>query len=39
MLLDRPGVEAAARANNPELRSALATLQASQATTLSAWAA
>jgi outer membrane protein TolC len=38
MLLDRPGVEAAARANNPELRSALATLQASQATTLSAWA-
>jgi len=38
MLPDRPGVEAAARANNPELRSALATLQASQATTLSAWA-
>jgi outer membrane protein TolC len=36
MLPDRPSVEAAARANNPELRSALATLQASQATTLSA---
>ena len=38
MLPDRPSVEAAARADNPELRSALATLQASQATTLSAWA-
>jgi outer membrane protein TolC len=38
MLPDRPSVEAAARANNPELRSALAALQASQATTLSAWA-
>jgi outer membrane protein TolC len=38
MLPDRPSVESAARANNPELRSALATLQASQATTLSAWA-
>jgi outer membrane protein TolC len=38
MLPDRPSVEAAARANNPELRSALATLQASQATTLAAWA-
>jgi outer membrane protein TolC len=38
MLSDRPSVEAAARANNPELRSALATLQASQAMTLSAWA-
>ena len=38
ILPDRPGVEAAARANNPELRSALATLQASQAATLSAWA-
>ena len=37
-LPDRPSVEAAARANNPELRSALAALQASQATTLSAWA-
>jgi outer membrane protein TolC len=38
MLPDRPSVEAAARAKNPELRSALATLQASQATALSAWA-
>jgi outer membrane protein TolC len=38
MLPDRPSVEAAARTNNPELRSALAALQASQATTLSAWA-
>jgi len=38
MLPDRRSVEAAARANNPELRSALAALQASQATTLSAWA-
>ena len=38
VLPDRPSVEAAARANNPELRSALAMLQASQATTLSAWA-
>jgi outer membrane protein TolC len=37
-LPDRPSVEAAARANNPELRSALAALQASKATTLSAWA-
>ncbi|HEV3443029.1 MAG TPA: TolC family protein [Gemmataceae bacterium] len=38
VLPDRPSVEAAARANNPEVRSALATLQAGQATTLSAWA-
>lgn len=38
MLPDRPSIEAAARANNPELRSALAKLQAAQAATLSAWA-
>lgn len=38
VLPDRPSVEAAARANNPEVRSALATLQAGQAATLSAWA-
>ncbi len=38
MLPDRPSVEAAARANNPEIRSALAALQASQAASLTAWA-
>ncbi len=38
MLPDRQSVEAAARANNPELRSALASLQASQAESLASWA-
>ena len=38
MLPDRPSVEAGARANNPELRSALAALEANHATTLAAWA-
>ncbi len=38
-LPDRAGIDAAARANNPELRSALASLQASQAETLNAQAA
>jgi outer membrane protein TolC len=38
MLPDRQSVEAAARANNPELRSALASLQASQADSLASWA-
>jgi outer membrane protein TolC len=37
MLPDRKDAEAAAQANNPELRSALASLQASQANTLNAW--
>jgi outer membrane protein TolC len=37
-LPDRQSVEAAARANNPEIRSALASLQVSQAQTLSSWA-
>jgi outer membrane protein TolC len=39
LMLERADVEAAARANNPELRSALATLQAGQAETFSARAA
>lgn len=39
LLPDRAGVDTAARANNPELRSALASLQAGQAATLSAQAA
>lgn len=38
MLPDRQSVEAAARSNNPEVRSALATLQAGQAETLNTWA-
>jgi len=38
MLPDRQSVEAAARANNPEIRSALASLQMSQAQTLTSWA-
>ena len=38
MLADRQSVEAAARANNPELRSALASLQMSQAQSLTSWA-
>jgi len=38
MLPDRHSVEAAARANNPEIRSALASLQMSQAQTLTSWA-
>lgn len=38
MLPDRKDVEAAARENNPEIRSALASLQASQAETTNAWA-
>jgi outer membrane protein TolC len=37
MLPDRKDVEAAAGANNPEIRSALASLKASQAQTLTAW--
>jgi outer membrane protein TolC len=37
-LPDRNDVEAAARTNNPEVRSALASLQASRAETRSAWA-
>lgn len=37
-LPDRPMIEAAARANNPEVRSALAALKAGQAETQSAWA-
>jgi outer membrane protein TolC len=37
-LPDRSEVEAAARANNPEVRRALAALQAGQAETLNAWA-
>ena len=37
-LPDRQDVEAAARTNNPEVRSALAALQASQAETQAAWA-
>lgn len=39
LLPDRAGVETAARANNPELRSALANVQAGQATVFSAQAA
>ena len=39
LLPDRAGIESAARANNPELRSALASLQASQAQTFTAQAA
>jgi outer membrane protein TolC len=39
LLPDRAGIETAARANNPELRSALATLAAEQAQTLSERAA
>jgi outer membrane protein TolC len=39
MLPDRPSVEAAAKANNPEIRSALAGLQVSEAQTLNARAA
>jgi len=38
VLPDRKDVEAAAQAENPEIRSALASLQASRATTLNAWA-
>lgn len=38
-LADLADVEAAARTNNPEIRSALATLQAGQAETQKAWAA
>jgi outer membrane protein TolC len=38
MLPDRASVEDAARANNPDVRSALASLQASQAETLVSWA-
>jgi outer membrane protein TolC len=38
LLADRKDVEAAAKANNPELRSALAALQASQAQTFGMWA-
>ncbi|MBV8114755.1 MAG: TolC family protein, partial [Silvibacterium sp.] len=37
-LPERQDVEAAARANNPEMRSALAAMQASQAETQAAWA-
>ncbi|MFZ1014685.1 MAG: TolC family protein [Terracidiphilus sp.] len=37
-LPDRKDAEAAARANSPEVRSALASLQAGQAETLTAWA-
>ena len=39
LLPDRAGVDAAARANNPELRSALASLQVTQAETATAQAA
>lgn len=39
MLPDRPNVEAAAKSNNPEIRSALAGVQVSQAQTLNARAA
>lgn len=39
MLPDRPSVEAAAKTNNPEIRSALAGLQVSEAQTLTAKAA
>ena len=39
LLPDRAGIDTAARNNNPELRSALASVQVSQATTLSAQAA
>ena len=38
LLPEKQSVEAAAKANNPELRSALALLQASQAQTLTSWA-
>ena len=38
VLPDRKDVEAASRTNNPEVRSALAALQAGQAHSLSAWA-
>ena len=38
VLADRKDVEAAAKANSPELRSAMATLQASQAQSFGAWA-
>lgn len=38
VLPDRQSVEAAARANNPEIRSALASVQMSQAQTLTSWA-
>lgn len=37
MLPDRQSIEAAARSNNPDIRSALAAVQASQAQTLGAW--
>jgi len=37
-LPDRQSAEAAARANNPEIRSAMASLQVSQAQTLTSWA-
>jgi len=37
-LPDRESVDAAARANNPDVRSALASLQASRAITLNSWA-
>jgi outer membrane protein TolC len=37
-LPDRQSIEAAARANNPETRSAMASLQMSQAQTLNSWA-
>lgn len=39
LLPDRVGIDSAARANNPELRSALASLQASQAQTFTAQSA
>ena len=38
VLPDRQSVEAAARASNPEIRSALASVQMSQAQTLTSWA-
>jgi outer membrane protein TolC len=38
LLPDRQSIEVAAKANNPELRSVLASLQASQAETLTSWA-
>lgn len=38
MLPERGSIEIAAKANNPEIRSALASVQASQAQTLTSWA-
>jgi len=38
LLPDRPSIEAAAKENNPELRSALASFQMSRAETLTSWA-